>query len=1329
MQASKAGTGEDGPLSTVVYRRPLRRPAPELPRGEIPLLPPPELPNPRRNWMFLLYGLPMMAGGVAMVLMYTGSNGTRGPLGYVVGGLFGVSMLGMMGVGATQLGGRKGELNDGRRDYLRYLGQVRREVAGVVERQREAALWLHPDPDGLWSLVDSDRLWERRASDPDFGLLRVGLGRQRLATPLVPPQTATVEDLEPLSAVALRRFVRLRSTVPALPVAVSLRSFTRIALTGPRDGVTGLARALLGQLAAAHSPDDVAIWVCAAPDRLPEWDWVKWLPHAQHQSAQDAVGPVRLVSDRLADLEALAAADLAERPRFSTGGRLPADRRHLVVVLDGGAVPIESQVIDLDGVLGVTVLDVGNGKVAAIRPHEQDRHRLRLRVAGGRLAVAGADGDEPLGTADALSVPQAAALARQMARFRAGEIVDDQAPLTTNLGLTDLLGVGDPGALDPAETWRPRAPRDRLRIAIGVDEHGLPVELDLKESAQEGMGPHGLLIGATGSGKSELLRTLVTGLALTHSSETLNFVLVDFKGGATFAGLDDLPHVSATITNLADDLTLVDRMQDAVSGELVRRQELLKRAGNYASVRDYERAREAGADLAPLPSLLVICDEFSELLSAQPEFIDLFVQIGRLGRSLAIHLLLASQRLDEGRLRGLESHLSYRIGLRTFSAGESRTVLGSPAAYELPPVPGSGYLKIDTESLVRFKAAYVSGPYRVRGGAEATATRVDRRVLPFGTGFVAPADVTAPVDGAGPPDALAETHLDVIVSRLAGRGPAAHQVWLPPLAEPPTLDGLLAGKGPGRLLTVPVGLEDRPLEQRQAPLWADLAASNAVVVGAPLSGKSTLLRTLVAGLALTHTPEQVQFYCLDFGGGSLAGLAGLPHVGGVASRLDPERVRRTLAELGTLLVARERLFAEQGIDSMTTFRERRAAGQAGGDRYGDVFLVIDGWQSFRSEFEMMEQVEADAAVADLATRGLGYGIHVVLTATRWYDLRMNLRDVFSTRFELRLGDPTESVFDRRAATNVPQGVPGRGVSRNRLHFLAALPRTDGRTGTADLAAGVRSMVDEVAAGWTGPPAPPVRLLPRELPAAELPAPDPGPDRDRHRIPIGIREADLGPVSLDFGADPHFLCFGDVESGRTGLLRLLIAGLTRRYTPAEAQLVVVDYRRTLLDAAGGEHLLGYVSASTALKPLLADIVTALNERLPGPGITPAQLRARDWWHGPELFVIIDDHDLVSTPTDNPLLPLLELLPQARDIGLHVVVARPTANAQRSLFEPVIGRLRDLGTPGLILSGDRAEGPLLGNVRASAQPPGRGVLVSRRTGQDLVQVAWCPPPDPE
>ncbi len=623
------------------------------------------------------------------------------------------------------------------------------------------------------------------------------------------------------------------------------------------------------------------------------------------------------------------------------------------------------------------------------------------------------------------------------------------------------------------------------------------------------MGPHGLLIGATGSGKSELLRTLVLGLAASHDSQQLNFVLIDFKGGATFSSLDRLPHTAALITNLSDELPLVDRMSDAIRGELVRRQELLRKAGNLQSLRDYEQARLAGAALAPLPVLVVVCDEFSELLHEKPEFIEDFVQIGRLGRSLGVHLLLASQRLEEGRLRGLDTHLSYRIGLRTFSPMESRTVLGVPDAYQLPSAPGHGYLKFGTEALVRFKAAYVSGPYRRHGrsGTDPAGGGGGPRVHHFGTHELALPKAPTPPTPASEP-AGSTSLLERMVQRLAGAGAPAHQVWLPPLSRPAALDELLGpfgldpqwgyGVANSQLrggLRIPVALVDKPFEQRRDLLWLALdgGAGHVAVVGGPRSGKSTLLRTIITGLALTHSPREAQFYCLDFGGGALSGLRELPHVGGVAGRLDPASVRRTVSEVASLLTARERRFNSGGIDSISAHRRRGYPD----DPHGEVFLVIDGWSTLRSEYDDLEPL-----VTDIATRGLSYGVHVLASGSRWLDFRPGVRDLFGAKVELRLGDPTDSLVNRRAAGNVPDANPGRGLTPDGLHLLTALPSAAG------LEPG--ELVKAIAAGWTGPPAPPIRLLPADLPYADLVAAAGTPAHPLW-LPLGINEAELAPV--------------------------------------------------------------------------------------------------------------------------------------------------------------------------------------------------------------------------
>jgi len=883
-----------------------------------------------------------------------------------------------------------------------------------------------------------------------------------------------------------------------------------------------------------------------------------------------------------------------------------------------------------------------------------------------------------------------------------------------------MLELVDPYDFDPVRQWQPRPPREQLRMPIGVGADGGVVELDIKESAQDGMGPHGLLIGATGSGKSELLRTIVLGLAASHSSEALNFVLVDFKGGATFASLDRLPHTAAVITNLADELPLVDRMVDAINGELVRRQELLRSAGNFASLRDYAKARAGGAALAALPSLFLICDEFSELLSAKPEFIDLFVQIGRVGRSLGVHLLLASQRLEEGRLRGLDTHLSYRIGLRTFSGLESRAVLGVPDAYELPRSPGHGYLKFGTEPLTRFKAAYVSGPYAPPGGAAPGAT-VGVGAQVFTTHHVPlPEPEQAPVTPLAA-EVAQDSLLEILVDRMAGQGVPAHQVWLPPLTDSPRFDEVLGpiGTDPVRglsvanpqlqgALQVPIAIVDKPFEQRRDLMWLALdgAAGHVAVVGGPQSGKSQALRALVSGLALTHTPAETQVYALDFGGGSLAALRGLPHVGGVAGRLDVAAVRRTVGEVATLLTDRERRFAALGIDAMRTYRTQRAAGAIADDPFGDVFLLVDGWSTVRGEYEDLEPV-----LTDIATRGLSYGIHLVATAARWMDFRPAIRDLFGSRVELRLGDPTDSLVSRKAAMNVPARCPGRGITADGLHLLTVRPQ---------LGDDPAALVAASAAAWRGPVAPPVRLLPAELPYPALEVTAAG----GLQLPIGVAEADLRPVTVDFSADPHFLVFGDAECGKSSFLRGLATTVTRRFTPEQARVIVVDYRRSLLGAITSDHLIGYGTAADQTAELMESVAGYMRRRIPGPEVTAQQLRDRSWWTGPECFVLVDDYDLVAGGPMNPLLPLLEFLPQARDLGLHLVLTRRSGGAARALFEPVIQRLRELSTPGLVMSGDREEGALLGTVRPSPLPPGRGWLVTRRRTVGLVQVAHLP-----
>ncbi|MFI9005906.1 type VII secretion protein EccCa [Actinosynnema sp. NPDC053489] len=1307
-------------MSVVLFRRPPRRPGPELPAGELQLQEPPVLPERQSGMSGVLGYLPMALGSMGMVLIFLQPGGGH-PMMYVAIGLMAVSAVAML---VTQLirnvGERRRQLRGERQDYLRYLARTRRQIRKAVRRQQEALAWRHPAPGALWTVVGSSRLWERRATHDDFAEVRVALGEQRLGLTLAPLTTKPVEDLEPLCAHALRRFIRAYASVPDQPIALHLRAYARVLLHGDTDRARATARALLAQLVAFHAPEDLRVAVVAAPEAAPGWEWAKWLPHAQHPSDVDGAGPVRLLCRGVGALEPVLGEEFAGRPPFDPDAAPSRDEPYVVVVLDVPAVPPDSR-LDGPGYRNCVVLDLRGALT-----WKPGRAVLRLRLAGDGLEMVRDDrnGKEVatrLGAPDALGPAASAALAARVAPMRLGVSVDTTEPLAADVELTAMLGVTDLRTVDVPALWSGRPAADRLKVPLGVAADGSRVELDIKESALGGMGPHGMLIGATGSGKSELLRTLVLALALTHSSEALNFVLVDFKGGATFLNLDRLPHTSAVITNLADEAALVDRMKDALHGELMRRQELLRRSGNHASALEYERARAAGAELDPLPTLFVVVDEFSELLAAHREFMDLFVMIGRLGRSLGVHLLLASQRLDEGRTHQLESHLSYRIGLRTFSAMESRAVLGVPDAYELPTSPGNGFLKTDTSTLTRFKAAYVSGAYRPER-RRVRASVVASHVVPYTTAYVPPVEPLVVPEPEPEPDTA--SLLEVAVDRLVDAGPPAHAVWLPPLGDPPTLDGLVAPAprydGTGSLRTV-VGVVDRPFEQQRDLLTADLsgAGGHVVVVGGPQSGKSTLVRTLIAGLALTHSPREVQFYCLDFGGGTLPGLLGLPHVGGVAGRLDTERMSRTLLEVSGLITRREQWFAEHGVDSMPTYRRRRAASEFADEPYGDVFLVVDGWSTIRQDFPDLVPL-----FAQIGTRGLSYGVHLVVTASRWGELTSALRDQLGTRFELRLGDAIDSHVNIRTAAKVPK-IPGRGLTEQELHFLTALPRVDGVASADDLAAGVAGLVETVASAWDGPGAPPVRTLPVRLPVAELPPPEGELDL---RVALGLREEDLAPLWHDFGAHPHLLVVGDAESGKTNVLRLVADAVVRRFGPDEAKVIVVDQRRELYDCVPEAHRLGYAVAVDVVKQLVDGAANAMRNRLPGPEVTPARLRRRDWWRGPQLFLVVDDHDLLGGPTASPFLPLLDHLAQGVELGLHVVVARSANGAARGMGDPLLRRLVEVNTPALLLSCPPAEGPVFAGVKPRALVPGRAQHISRR-GVSLVQTGLVQPDERE
>ncbi len=1350
---------------TLFYRPPRAYPE-RLPEGEFLVAAPPTLQANQQGgaaaWLQLMFPLIGSLGSLGMILVFHTSI-----LIVVISigiALFSVVMGLVMRL--QQQRTVKKRLKADRKRYQMVLEQQTTYLKDLAQRQQKVSAYLYPAASEIAAgLVSKARFWERRRSDEDFLHVRVGSGplplccRVRLDLGSTP---GAEYNYEPDLLAYARSIVAQYDHLESAPITIPLRDIGILAINGQRAAARGLLRAMLSEIATFHAPDDVRILAYYPPTASHEWSWLKWLPHShrlrQVKIEKHAPEPLCMLAETPADCDDLLNKQV--KPELDRRRKLNADQRdqgtaqmkpHLICILDGftpdsplSQLPVINELFQDASRLGATVICLVENHhqepstVQARLEVSKDGHWLRFQEnarGGQRLEGILADNATPATSEQ---------IARKLAPFNLAE-KGAQRDLSQDIRLIELLGMESAEAVDVAHTWQPRPLPNLLRVPIGISAEGEPLILDLKEAAEKGMGPHGLVVGATGSGKSELLRTIVTSLAITHPPHMLNFVLVDFKGGASFADLAVLPHVAGMITNLQSDASLVDRMYAALLGEQERRQRMLREAGNLDNIKQYQAKKQLVPSLEPMPYLLIIVDEFAELLADRPDFLDLFISIGRVGRSLGLHLLMATQRIDEGRIKGLEGHLRYRFCLRTFSASESSAVLSTSDAYYLPSFPGIGYFKVDTDIYTLFKSATVSSPYTPAGDHKRTSITLREFTS---AGKLAPLQAAThttalAADGASqaPEDSL-RTEMDIIIQRLADERirknqPAVHQVWLPPLETNLTLRDLFARARLAALdgsrwpkvpplgpLTIPIGLLDRPREQTQEPLLLNFsgAGGHLALAGAPQSGKSILLRTIITSFIMTHAPSDVQFYCIDLGGGLLRIFEQAPHVGAVCSKAERDKIIRMVRKMVTIIEERELLFRERGIDSMAAYRERRLKGEFPEQLYGDVFLVIDDLAQLLNEFP---QVNDD--ILAIVSTGLAYGVHVILATNRWADIRSKLRDNIGARLELRLNDPIETDIGKAAAKMLTAATPGRGLTKEGLQFQTALPVPGADSGTGQGISDQRALealVRRARSAWQGPLAPPIRMLPTIVTWKDLPPPGPS---EPPGVPIGLEELQLDPLYIDLiGSGPHFIIMGDTECGKTSLLRAWMRGLELRYSPEQVRFGIIDLRKTLLDMAESPNLFAYAYTPQMAKTNVDRLKQELETRRSTDAEVSIQvLRNPKTWTGPHYFLFVDDYESVLSPTGNPLAPLADMLLQARDIGFHLVLARRVGGAARQAVEAIFQRLREMSTPGLIMNGDPQEGTLLGTQKAAPLPPGRGYLVRRNQRTTLVQTVLAEP----
>ena len=1303
-------------MSRLIFEARRRLPAPQVRQGTITIEPPPELPRvipPSLLRRALPYLIVILIVGMIIALVATGMRLVSPQT------LFFPFVL-LLAATALYRGGdnkmRTEEVDAERADYLRYLSVVRDNIRAQAADQRAALLWSHPEPQALSSIPGSRRQWERDPHDSDFLTVRAGLHDVALQTSLRVKDTADEIDLEPVSHSALRALLETQRTVRQAPAVIDLSKVSRLTVLGDPVPVRAAVRSWIAQAVTWHDPTLLGVALAGPALESSDWSWLKWLPHSDVPGAVDGVGPARYLCASADELTALIGPVLAERPAY---GGTDESLRHLLIVVDDPDYDPSTSMLTA-GFAGVTVIHLGDAEPR--RDQYPDPERPILRVIDGRIERWLTGGWQPyIDRADGLDADEANHLARQLARWDSNPThAGLRSAATRGASFTTLLDIPDASRLDVPTLWAPRRREDELRVPIGVRATGDPLYFDLKDEAEGGMGPHGLMIGMTGSGKSQTLMAILLSLLTTHSAERLIVIYADFKGEAGADIFRNFPQVVAVISNMAEKKSLAARFADTLRGEVARREQLLMEAGRriqgsaFNSVAEYEAARDSGApgtaDLAPIPTLFVVADEFTLMLAEHPEYADLFDYVARKGRSFRIHILFASQTLDVGKIKDIDKNTSYRIGLKVASPSVSRQVIGVEDAYHIESgreSKGTGFLvPAPGADPVKFRSTYVDGIYEPPRTVRTMVvpTVVEPRVFTAGAVDADQDVIVLPGhddEPAGPPRKLIAT----IGDQLAAYGPQAPRLWLPPLDEPISLADVLVNAAVAeRQYRWPLGEIDRPFEMRRDPLVFDATspAGNLVIHGGPKSGKSTALQTFMLSAAALHSPREVTFYCLDYGGGQLAALSALAHVGSVASPLEPDRIRRTFGELETLLHARQRAGAHDGEWA---------------DGYGQVFLVVDNLYAFSRDNtdQFNTRNPLLAKVTELANTGLAYGIHVVVTTPNWLEVPLAMRDGLGLRLELRLPDPRDSNVRvagalRRPAESVPVDQPGRGLTSSAEHFLFAAPQLD--------------TIDSLNARHPGMSAPPVRLLPTDLdPAAVAPLHLGG-----ERIVIGQREEDLAPVAVDFGTEPLLMVFGDTRSGKTTLLRHLIRTVRDNSTADQVAFTVLDRRLHLVE----EPLFDdneYTANVDRIVPAMLGLSALIEARRPPAGLSNTELAG--WSHGAGQihYLIIDDVDqlpddpLLSGPYagQRPWTPLLGLLSQATDLGLRVIVtARATGSGHSLMTNPLLRRMNDLQAVTLMLSGNPADAAKIRGHRFARLPAGRALLLDNGESGTFLQL---------
>lgn len=927
--------------------------------------------------------------------------------------------------------------------YAVELAAAEEQLAAARRADERAAEAAAPDLAALTAAARrrSTDLWARRREDADALAVRIGTG---------PGQLRVVR----LGSDG----VRGREPSDRLPVVVELTATAGLGVAGPRRPAVGVLTGVVGQLVTLHAPGEVDLAVLTTPARLADWAWSRWLPHLAAESVH--VRTPSSAADDGGDEDTLRwlAALLSRR-----AGSADGDPGWIAVLVDRPVGPRVGTALRQARSARVVVLCCA--PTPAYLPVPTDAVLLLGGETGerGTLLRTGS-GEQPVAAVDRLPLRAAAQLARDLAALTPAR---RDAVLPRQLRLQDLASAAGGG-------WS--RTRHSLVATLGRSASG-DLSVDLCRH-----GPHALVAGTTGSGKSELLQTLIAGLALAHPPDRCAFLLVDYKGGAAFAEAAELPHTVGLLTDL--DGATTARALRSLTAELVRRETLLAAHG----VSDLAELPEA----VELARLVIVVDEFAGLAEELPAFLTGLVGIAQRGRSLGVHLVLATQRPGGVVSPEIRANCTLRICLRTTDEAESRDVLGSAQAAALPvDVPGRGYLRSGGTPAVLFQAARIGGGPPGPHGTGPQVTPWRWPALPAPTVAGVPA-------GAGELARLAAQ----LARRAAETGlPLPHRPWRPALPDRLERTDLPELAGAGARSRLRLGLLDRPEAQTQEPLELDLArAGGWLAVGGPRSGRTTFLRSAFAEAVTTLGPDRLHVHVLDQGGGALAtAAAGAPHTGTTVGGDDALRTVQLVDRLAQEVAA------------------RRAAPPTGARPH--LLLLVDGVESVMAQLDEFDPARGSAALLRLVRDGGAAGLTCLLTADRAVP-GGRLADAVDTRLVLPLADRADYAVAGVSVRDVPgHRPPGRAlVGEDGRECQLVLPRA-------------------LPAAWPDRPrcAPALSIPP--LPAAAvLPLPQPAAGGQPLLLPIGPGGDEGDVLGVDLARTGGLLVAGPPGSGRTTALQ-------------------------------------------------------------------------------------------------------------------------------------------------------------------------------------------------